>query len=112
MKVYYDSKIEMFDKLKELSTFEYDISNEEMDLFTRCFKNYIGTKRNQYRKIVALIHRDKLTDNSKHLNLLYILKNKLSDEIVGLCFKVIDLCQNFLNYILSSNVKQHLFLEV
>jgi hypothetical protein len=94
----------MFEKLKGLSNIEYDVSNEELDLFTRCLKNYIGVKRNQYRKLFALIHRDNVTDNTKNIHLLHMLRKKLADEIIELCLKTIDLCQNYLNYILTNNV--------
>lgn len=59
----------MMDNLYKLSKNEFEISNEELELFTRCFKNYIGNKRSQYRKIVALIQKDTLTSNKHYINL-------------------------------------------
>jgi hypothetical protein len=55
--------------LCKLSLIEFEISNDDLELFTRCIKSLIGTKRNQFRKIVALIQRDKVTSNIiyKHL---------------------------------------------
>jgi predicted RNA-binding protein len=51
----------MLDNLSKVSLFDSEISNDELELFTRCFKSYIGVKRNQFRKIVAMIQRDKIT---------------------------------------------------
>lgn len=50
---------EMLEILKKLSQMDqYEIPVNELDLLTCCFKNFIGRKRNQYRKIEALIEKD------------------------------------------------------
>jgi hypothetical protein len=101
----------MFEKLKELSHMDYDVNNDELDLFTRCFKNFIGLKRNQFRKIVALIHRDNITENTQNIHLLNILRKKLADEIIDICLSAIDLSQRFLDYIINNNVKLKLIIS-
>ena len=87
---------EMFEYLKDLSTIKIDLQTDELDLITRCTKCYIGHKRGQYRKILTLIDKDKIVDNKKNCNLLEILRKKLSDEILLLCNKTIEISQNFL----------------
>lgn len=47
--------------LYNLSKLEFEISNDELELFNRCFKSNIGIKRNKYSNIIALIERDKVT---------------------------------------------------
>jgi hypothetical protein len=101
----------MLNTLKELSNIEFEITNDDLDLFTRCFKSYIGLKRNQHRKLVALIHKDKININTKNIHLLEMLKNKLSSEIIELSNIVIDISQNFLKYLLISNVK-YIHIEI
>ena len=91
--------------IREISFIDFEITHDELDIFTRCFKSYIGFKRNQYRKILAMIHRDKITDNQKYTHLLELLKNKLSNEILDLCNVVIEICKNFMAYLINSNVK-------
>ncbi len=95
---------DMLGTLKDISNIEFEICNDDLDLFTRCFKSYVGLKRNQHRKLVALIHKDKINGNSKNIHLLEMIKDKLSYEIVLLSNEVIEISQNFLNYLLSSNV--------
>jgi 14-3-3 protein epsilon len=87
---------EMFEYLKELSTIKIDLQMDELDLITRCTKCYIGHKRGQYRKILTLIDKDKIVDNQKNFSLLEILRKKLSEEILQLCNKTIEISQNFL----------------
>jgi len=40
---------------------EYEVSNDELELFTRCFKNYLGEIRMKFRKISVIIVRDKIS---------------------------------------------------
>ena len=40
---------EMFENLKELSKIQKKFENEDLELYTRCFKCYIGIKRNQHK---------------------------------------------------------------
>ena len=87
---------EMFEYLKELSTVKIDLQIEELDLITRCTKCYIGHKRAQYRKILTLIDKDKIVDNQRNYTLLEILRKKLSEEILQLCNKTIEISQNFI----------------
>lgn len=51
--------------LSKLSVVEYDFNDNDLELLTRCFKNFIGIKRTQYRKIDAMIERDLM--NSKKI---------------------------------------------
>jgi 14-3-3 protein epsilon len=74
----------------------YDINNDEIEILTRCFKSLIGMKRKQHRKIIALIYKETLNDNKNEIALLNILKENLSNEIINLCEKVVQICLNFL----------------
>ena len=50
----------MLEILNKLSVMEkYEIPVNELDLLTCCFKNFIGRKRNQYRKLDAIITKEK-----------------------------------------------------
>lgn len=97
---------QMLTNLFELSTIDYEILPEELDLYTRCFKCYIGLKRNQYRKIMALIAKDSLVDHKANYALLEILRTKLSSEIIVLCNQVITICENILQLQSIINQKQ------
>lgn len=53
----------MLHVLSSISKSDVDVNDNDLDLITKCFKNFIGIKRNQYRKIDAMIERDNM--NSK-----------------------------------------------
>ena len=92
----------MLDVVTKLSVIEFDILNEDLDLFTRCFKNIIGLKRKQYRKIEALIEKDSILNISDNMHLLLLIKNKIIHFITSNCLNVIEICKNFLNNITKS----------
>ena len=100
---------EMFEFLKELSNIKIDLQTDELELITRCTKCYIGHKRGQYRKILTLIDKDKIVDNQKNFDLLEILRKKLSEEILQLCNKTIEISQNFLRNNPSFSKKTQLY---
>ena len=100
---------EMFEYLKELSNMKIDLQTDELELITRCTKCYIGHKRGQYRKILTLIDKDKIVDNQKNYSLLEILRKKLSEEILQLCNKTIEISQNFLRNNPSFSKKTQLY---
>lgn len=52
--------LEMLNVLSQLSKLDFELNDNDLELLTRCFKNYIGIKRNQYRKIDAMIERDNM----------------------------------------------------
>jgi hypothetical protein len=93
----------MLNCISKLSSIEFEISNEDLELFTRCFKNIVGVKRSQFRKIEALIERDTITENTKNIHLLNLLKNKIITQVSALCVHIIKICVNFLNCILKNN---------
>lgn len=96
MKVCECLQVEMLENLRKFSEVDAEVCIEDLELFTRCFKSYIGFKRNQFRKLVALIVRDSLTEEKKETYLLNLLKGKLSEEIIVLCNKAIEISQNML----------------
>ena len=100
---------EMFEYLKELSNMKIDLQTDELELITRCTKCYIGHKRGQYSKILTLIDKDKIVDNQKNYSLLEILRKKLSEEILQLCNKTIEISQNFLRNNPSFSKKTQLY---
>ena len=100
---------EMFENLKQLSKTQVKFENEDLELYTRCFKCYIGVKRNQHRKIMALIAKDSLVDNKVNFSLLEILRVKLSTEIISLCNEVISICETILKSVDSNTPKVFLF---
>lgn len=54
-------KLDFLATIEKLSYIEFEISNDELELFTRCFKNYIGSVRTKYRKICAIINRNEIS---------------------------------------------------
>jgi hypothetical protein len=57
----------MLDILMKLSILEqYEIPVNELDLLTCCFKNFIGRKRNQFRKLDAIITKEKQNGKKKN----------------------------------------------
>ena len=55
----------MLDAFSQLSKLDFELNDNDLELLTRCFKNFIGMKRNQYRKTDAIIERDNM--NSKYI---------------------------------------------
>ena len=102
---------EMFEHLYKLSQIKIDLQNDELDLITRCTKCYIGHKRGQYRKILTLIDKDKIVDKEKNFKLLEMLRKKLSSEILNLCDKTINICQNFLTNNPTFSKKNQLYFN-
>jgi hypothetical protein len=88
----------MLNIIFKLSFFEVDITNDDVDLFNRCFKHMVGVKRNQYRKILALIERDTIAYNTNNLNLLILLKNNLTVFLTKMSNRIIEICKNFLKF--------------
>lgn len=86
---------EMINCIYNLSL-SYEINNDEIEILTRCFKSLIGIKRKQRRKIIVLIYKETLNENKNEIVLLSILKENLSNEIINICEKVINICLNFL----------------
>lgn len=54
-------KIDFLATIDKLSYIEFEISNDELELFTRCFKNCVGGIRTKYRKICAIINRNQIS---------------------------------------------------
>ena len=101
---------EMLDCIYKLSKIKYDIQSEDLDLYTRCFKGFIGNKRQQFRKIEVLITKENYVDNNEHGYLLEIIEKKLAKEIIDLCYKVIEICDNSLEFNKDSlNIKNTLY---
>ncbi len=63
--------IEMLDVLSQLSKLDYELNDNDLELLTRCFKNFIGIKRNQYRKIDAIIERDNINSKLSRKTITY-----------------------------------------
>jgi hypothetical protein len=88
----------MLNFIFKLSFFEIEISNEDLELFNRCFKHIVGVKRNQFRKIEALIERDTIANNTKNIYLLIHIKNNVTTFLKKMCNRVIEICGNFLKF--------------
>jgi 14-3-3 protein epsilon len=99
----------MLNCISKLSSLNFDISSEYIELFTRCFKNIVGVKRGQLRKIEALIEKEIESDDNYNevttnkLQLLNLLKNKHSLIITNLCNHIIQLSKNFMEKVLKVN---------
>jgi 14-3-3 protein epsilon len=93
----------MLNYIKRLSLLEFDITNDDLELFTRCFKNLVGHKRGQLRKIEALIERDKIMEDIKNIYLLNTLMKNLNKQIKTLCEEIIQISSNFLSPIIREN---------
>ena len=100
---------ENLNTLEKLSTLKFDIQVDDLDHFTKCFKSFIGQKRGQYRKLIALITKDNLVDNKEHANLLEMLRENLSKEIIELCERVIEICKNIMTNNKITNKKINLY---
>ena len=88
----------MLNIIFKLSFFDFEVANDDIDLFNRCFKHMVGVKRNQYRKILALIERDTISFNTKNINLLILLKNNLTVFLTKMSLRIIEICKNFLKF--------------
>ena len=99
--------------ITKLSNLEFEISNEDLELFTRCFKNLVGVKKNQYRKLEALIIKDTITNNFKNIHLLEALKSKIIIEIFSICETIVEISKNFLTFLLynSKSKKAKLYFQ-
>ena len=73
---------------------------------------YLMINMQNYLNLVlngTLIDKDKIVDNQKNFELLEILRKKLSEEILQLCNKTIEISQNFLRNNPSFSKKTQLY---
>jgi hypothetical protein len=99
----------MLNVIERFSKINSEVTDEQIDLFTRCFKYLVGVKRNQGRKIEVLIEKDTLLGNDKNLHLLKIIKNTIERESLDWSNRIITICQNYLQSDLNKNKKAKLF---
>lgn len=100
----------MLNVVEKLSKSNLEITEEQLELFNRCFKNLVGIKRNQGRKIEAFLEKDSLLGNQRNSHLLRIIQNSIHKESFQWSHRIIKVCQNFLNEDSPKNKKSKLFL--
>jgi 14-3-3 protein epsilon len=72
-----------------------DLNIEERNLLSAAYKNCVSSRRSAWRSIYGIEIKEK-NNNSKYLNLVTDLKNKLEKELADLCDRMLKLIDNFL----------------
>ncbi len=101
--------VAMLSVIEKLSISNIEITDEELDLFTRCFKHLVGVRRNQNRKIEALIEKDTITGTNIRIPLLRVIKRSIEKETIEWSHRIIKICRNFIQYELPKNKNAKLF---
>ena len=71
------------------------LSNEERNLLSVAFKNYVGSRRAAWRTISAIQNREEYK-GSKHLELIKSYRKKIEGELNLICQRMLDLLKDVL----------------
>lgn len=67
-----------------------DLSNDDRNLLSVAYKNWIGTRRSAWRAVSAIEQKEE-AKGSKYLELLRLYKGKIENEVENICNDVADL---------------------
>lgn len=85
----------MISYMKKVAKFQQDLTNDERNLLSVAYKNYVKTRRDAWRTIQAIQNKEELKGN-KYLNLIQVYRKKIEDELTTICREVLELLDNFL----------------
>jgi len=81
--------------LKDIANGEGELTNEERNLLSVAYKNYIGAKRTAWRAITAIEQKEE-GKGSKYYDLTKKYKDKVEKEVDKICTEVFDLLDKLL----------------
>lgn len=81
--------------MNKVAKFNQDLTNDERNLLSVAYKNYVKTRRDAWRTIQAIQNKEELKGN-KYLNLIQVYRKKIEDELTTICREVLELLDNFL----------------
>lgn len=86
---------DMIEYMKKVAKFQQDLTNDERNLLSVAYKNYVKTRRDAWRTIQAIQNKEELKGN-KYLNLIQVYRKKIEDELTTICREVLELLDNYL----------------
>jgi 14-3-3 protein epsilon len=81
--------------MKHVAKFNQELSNDERNLLSVAYKNSVKTRRDAWRTIQAIQNKEELKGN-KFLPLITHYKDKIEDELKGICNDVLLLLDTHL----------------
>ena len=81
--------------MKEIVAGGQELSNEERNLLSVAYKNWIGGRRTAWRSITAIEQKEE-AKNSPHLKLLRAYKAKVEDEVEKIANDTLELVDKYL----------------
>lgn len=91
--------------MKKVATSGIELSRNERVLFATAYKNVIGAKRTAFRLVISTIPEEK---NPLFREALLIAKQKIENEIDEVCFDVLELVQELLLTVTSTEYRIYL----
>lgn len=83
----------MIKYMKIVAQYPDKLVNDERNLLSVAYKNSVKTRRDAWRTIQAIHNKEELKNN-KFLNLIVHYKEKIENELRGICQDVLDLLDN------------------
>lgn len=84
----------MIKYMKIVAQYPDKLVNDERNLLSVAYKNSVKTRRDAWRTIQAIHNKEELKTTNKFLNLIVHYKEKIENELRGICQDVLDLLDN------------------
>jgi len=84
----------MIKYMKIVAQYPDKLVNDERNLLSVAYKNSVKTRRDAWRTIQAIHNKEELKNTTKFLNLIVHYKEKIENELRGICQDVLDLLDN------------------
>ena len=84
---------DMIKYMRNVAQYNQELSNDERNLLSVAYKNYVKTRRDAWRTIQAIQNKEDLK-GSKFLNLITYYRDKIEGELKKCCLDVLELLDN------------------
>lgn len=82
---------DMSETMKDLVTLGQELTNEERNLLSVAYKNVVGARRSSWRVISSIEQKSKEEQESRKLQMTKDYREKIENELKGICNDVLDL---------------------
>ena len=86
----------MVNHMKNIAFLDRELTSEERNLFSVGYKNLIGGARASWRIVSSVEEKEEKLGNAAQVTLVKGYKQKIEDEITGICEDVLDVLDKHL----------------